>query len=209
MEVDDLSSKTVESVGCGVKSQWYCSQDCDHRRVSRKVKDPSKQRDRESMETYDCRSSLSIRVYHEKSKLQIHIILGHYMDHPKYYDIDISPEAIDIIRQHQWSKPAHIAQLIRRKPEWRHIKTYQVAHIWRTMSEKNWRFDNDQLVSAQKILTASMRDVEYLDICPPEGVIALGFSSKHITSTLKQVVEIAMDATCKSILYPMYILINL
>ncbi|KAG8832114.1 hypothetical protein FRC17_002022 [Serendipita sp. 399] len=188
--------KYQEVVGYGVQTKWYCSQDCDHRRPTQKNNDESKHRDRESMETYECRSKLSIRVYHQDDNMRrVHIHLEHYANHPQYYDIDLPPAALEIVQKYQWANPAHVAQQIRSQKEWQHIKTYQIRHVWRKLSEKNWRLNEDQLVSAHALLKKHVGDVDLLEIESIEGVITLGFGLKHIASALKNVVEIGMDAT--------------
>jgi hypothetical protein len=195
-----FSNKYTKYPRWGIKSKWYCSQDSEHRRASKKVKDETKKnRDRLPMQTFDCRSNLRLRVIHQDNNMcRIHVQLTHHATHRGYYDITLPSEARNFIAQNKWSTPADIARRIRANKDWDHIKTYQVKHVWKQLCQDCWRLCEDQVESAKQLLEKHGDRVELFDMESVPDVTALAFGVTGVGSKLKSVVEVAMDATCKS-----------
>jgi len=104
----------------GMKSLYFCSQDSEHCRASKKVKDENKKnRDKLPMKTYACQSTLYLRIIHLNSTIRrAHIILQHNTTHPKYDDITIPPDVCEFIEKNLWTSPADIAKHIHSNEKW-------------------------------------------------------------------------------------------
>ena len=77
----------------------------------------------------------------------------------------------------------------------------QIYNAWRALSQTFWRRAEEQLESARKLLTENSNEVDIFKLSNvPDGVEILAWGMKRIADLLKgKVVEVGMDATCKSI----------
>jgi hypothetical protein len=184
-----------------VKSRWFCCQDADQRAAPKKVKDENKKnRDRLPMQAFECKSSLIVRVaHHDDDTRRVHIHFVHQITHRAYYDIALPSEAQDIIAESLWSTPADIAKRIRQNKQWDYIKTYQVRHVWKQLCQDRWRLCDDQVESAKRLVEKHAEKVELFEMEAIPGVTALAFGVVDVAARLRDVVEVAMDATCKPI----------
>ena len=67
------------------------------------------------------------------------------------------------------------------------------------MSETIWKKDEQQLPSAEKLLAEFPDEVNVFDLLKADGVEQLAWGMKKIATPLKgKVVEIGIDATCRS-----------
>jgi hypothetical protein len=118
----------------------------------------------------------------------------------------MSPEAAQIIRENIWATPAVIATHVRQRfPD---IKTNQIYYVWKRMSQALWKRDPDQLISARKLIQEKAEDVDLFEMESIEGVVTLGWGLKCVATQMKDVVEVALDATCKEILAALFILLT-
>ena len=68
------------------------------------------------------------------------------------------------------------------------------------MSETLWKREKDQLSSAKILLNEYRDDVDVFEVDVQDGVQQLCWGMKKILAELKgKVIEIAVDATCKSL----------
>jgi hypothetical protein len=190
--------KDHKSVNNGISSRFNCSQDSGEKGPSKKTNNPSKKpRDNPGMPRYGCQSSLRIRVVRRFSKIYIEVDISHHEKHPAYEDISMPAKAIAMVLQRLWTTPAIIATEVQRDfPE---VKTSQIYYVWRNESERLWMRDKDPMKSAVTLLGEYPQEVEVFKIEPIEGVVALAWGLTSVARCLTDVVEVAMDATCKSI----------
>lgn len=103
-----------------------------------------------------------------------------------------------IQEQAEWSTPAAMASKI--QSLYPQVTTKQIHAAWRELSQSFWRRDDNQLTSAQKLLAEYGDDVDIFEPDSlPDCVEMLAWGMKRIAESLQgKVVEIGMDATCKS-----------
>lgn len=107
------------------------------------------------------------------------------------------PEVTRMICENIWATPSVIATHVHQKfPD---IKTGQIYYVWKRMSEALWKRDPDQLTSARKLIQEEAEDVDLFEMESIEGVAALGWGLKCVATQMKDVIEVALDATCKDI----------
>ena len=97
----------------------------------------------------------------------------------------------------EWSTPATMAVKIQlAHPQ---VTTKQIHMAWRELSQTYWRRDDDQLLSAKKLLAEYSDDVDVFELVGlPEGVEMLAWGMKRIAEPLRgKVAEIGIDATCE------------
>lgn len=75
----------------------------------------------------------------------------------------------------------------------------QVQNLWLKESESFWKLDQDQVVSAKKVLErAEGKEVEVVSALEEEGMVAIGFALKEpLAKWGKKTAEIALDGTCE------------
>ena len=75
----------------------------------------------------------------------------------------------------------------------------QIYRHWANLNEESWKLDHDQLQSAIKVLKAvDGMTIETIPIQVEDGIAALAFAFKEILDDFsKEILEIAMDSTCK------------
>lgn len=153
------------------------------------------------MQAFECKSRLTIRVTLSDDATQcVSVQLVHQIRHRAYYNIALPPEAQNIIAESLWSTPSDIAKRIKKNDEWGHIKTYQVRHVWKQLCQDCWRLCDDQVESAKRLLEMHGEKVELFEMETIPDVTALAFGVVDVAARLCDVVEVAMDATCKPII---------
>jgi hypothetical protein len=144
---------------------------------------------------YACRSQLSVRVSHAYAHISVRLEVRHEAKHPPYFDITMPPKAHAMILQNLWTTPSVIATEVQRRfPD---VTTSQIYHAWKTASEGLWKKKEDQMLSAIELLKEYDEDVDVFAIDAIEGVTALAWGLKSVATCITDVVEVAMDATCK------------
>lgn len=146
------------------------------------------------MERWHCDSQLTIRIKQQGGRQTINVHIEHAIPHKIYYDVDLPVEVAELIAKNLWMTPSLIAVNIQKK--FPHITTAQVRDAWAKMSNKEWKRDEDQIESTKLLLAEHSDDVDVLEMDPVEGVTAIAWGVKGVVAQLKDVVEVAMDATC-------------
>ena len=98
----------------------------------------------------------------------------------------------------EWCTPSELVKRIQaRFPS---ATANQIGDAWRSQSEVFWKRDKAQLPSAAKLLTEFPDEVDiFMPENVPEDVQILCWGMKKISTRLTaRIVEIAIDATCKS-----------
>lgn len=83
------------------------------------------------------------------------------------------------------------------------VTAKQVHSAWAAMSEDFWKKDKMQLPSAKALLEEHQDDVDIFHVGVDDGVEQLCWGMKKIATKLDiktNVVEVALDATCTSML---------
>jgi hypothetical protein len=153
------------------------------------------------MKRFPCGSKLSISCRTRKdndNELDVIVQLKHAGKHISYEDVSMPPEALDMVRDNvEWLTPVAMATKV--QAAFPSVTAAQIHRAWTEMSEPFWRFDDDQLLSAKKLLEEQTNNVhifEPQDV--PEGVEMICWGMKKIAEPLKgKVAEIGVDATCR------------
>lgn len=124
--------------------------------------------------------------------------LNHGVRHLHYFNVDLPDGAAEIIRHSiEHSLPSQLVPEV--QATYPKVSAKQVHRAWSTMSQIMWRRAENQLESAQKLMEEFGDDVKVLNVTVSEGVEILAISFPKINAALKdKVVEIGLDATCKS-----------
>jgi hypothetical protein len=183
----------------GYRSRLWCCQDGGRKKKSKPSQNPdTKPRDNVGLQRFDCQSKLAVACmpgrYPGTRLVTIHI--EHHEKHKPYFDVEMPPEAVDIVRDNlEWSTPVSITPRV--QALYPNITGKQVHKAWTEMSEMLWKRDQLQLPSAEILLREFGDDVDIFDIPVPDGVQQLCSGMKKIAAKLKgKVVEIGIDATC-------------
>ena len=121
------------------------------------------------------------------------------MKHVLYVDVSMPPEALKIIEEQvEWLTPAAMASKV--QAAYPQVTSKQIHKAWRELSQAYWQRDKLQLPSAKKLLAEYPEEVDLFDVSGiPEDVEIVAWGMKKIVTSLKDhIVEIRMDATCKS-----------
>jgi hypothetical protein len=157
------------------------------------------------MKRFDCHSSLRISCHSygdaEALERTLYIHLKHSKQHVHYYDVAMPPGAAALIRQHvEWATPADMVTKVQK--EFPNVTRAQVHDAWSRMSEVFWRKEEKQMPSAIKLLAEFPNEVdEFTPHGVPDGVEILCWGMKLIVrplTTKGTVIEVALDATCKT-----------
>ena len=134
-----------------------------------------KNHDTEGMDQFPCDSHLCINTQHtEDQKWQrITVCLEHSHNHVPYYDTALPEKAEEFIKENTWSAPSVIASKVRE--DFLHVTPQQVYATWSKFSEVLWKHEDDQLKSAQKLLSEMPEEADILPVDTLDGVVALGW----------------------------------
>lgn len=181
----------------------WCSQDHAHKAPPKPSTRPdAKPRDNLGMHRYDCKSRLIITSKDATSLtgdrlVTIYVKHDHRDGHQPYYNVELPADAAAIIRENiQWANPNELVTQI--QATYPSVTSNQIHTAWSRMSETLWKRDKMQLPSAKILMEEFKDDVDVFDVKPPDGVEQLCWGMKRIGAELRgQIVEIALDATCK------------
>lgn len=184
----------------GHRSRYWCCQDEAHKKPSKQSTAPGiKNREHAGMKRFPCKSHLHISCKpNEHGDMVIAVILRHGMKHVQYMDVSMPPEALEIIRKDlEWGKPTTIVPKV--QSLYPNVTATQIHTAWTTLSQVYWRRDDNQLLSARKLLEEFGDEVDvFTPAGVPDGVEMLAWGMKKIALPLEgKVVEVGMDATCK------------
>jgi hypothetical protein len=110
------------------------------------------------------------------------------------------PEAMQMIQEQvEWLTPSTMATKVR--SAYPSLTTAQIYKAWHALSQIFWRRAEAQLESAKALLTEYNDEVDIFEPSNiPDGVEILAWGMKRIAGPLRgKVIEIGMDATCKSV----------
>jgi len=156
----------------------------------RKTEDLSKQRDKQSIERFDCNGILKIKI---DINLKIAIVqLYHDLIHDRPEKIHVSEEIKIFIRDRLCQTPAEIfSQLEVDNPN----LTQKQCHFWWTeLIKKEFQRDSDQLKSSILLLEESNKEIIMQNI--DGGVKYFAFITPFFNKLIYNQ-EIFIDATCK------------
>lgn len=108
------------------------------------------------------------------------------------------PEALQMIQDlAEWSTP--VAMAVKIQLVYPQVTTKQIHAAWREVSQTFWQRDDEQLLSAKKLLAEYGDNVDIFELVGlPEGVEMLAWGMKRIAEPLRgKIAEIGMDATCE------------
>jgi len=149
---------------------------------------------------YPCKSHLMISCHEiDESLTKVLARIEHHVRHVDYLDVRIPEGAKDMIREHvEWLTP--VAMVAKVQALFSDVTAAQIHAAWQNMSQHYWRRDNLQLPSASQLLREYRDDVDVFEPANvPEGVEILCWGMKKIAGPLKgKIVEVGLDATCKS-----------
>ncbi|KAJ3753952.1 hypothetical protein EV360DRAFT_74091 [Lentinula raphanica] len=186
----------------GFKTRLWCSQD-SRRKKAPKPKDGEsiKHRDNVGMQRFNCNSRLTVtsrlaNVLDCSTKL-VSVHLEHHHRHVPYYNVSMSPEAAQIIRENLvWSTPSSLVPKVQQLyPE---VTAAQIHSAWTVMSEELWKKEKMQLPSASALLEDYRDEVDVFEVTAEDGIEMLSWGMKKIVQKLDvrvNAVEIALDAT--------------
>lgn len=109
--------------------------------------------------------------------------------------MDLPKEVEALIRRNLSFTPAIITGEVQKK--YPNVSTAQIRNAWQKMSEEKWKRDEDQIKSACKLLEENKERVDLLEMTAIEGVEAIAWAMKGVMVGVKDVVEVALDATCE------------
>lgn len=153
------------------------------------------------MARFPCKSSLVIickdAVPKATDQRLVTIRLKHVCPHVHYFNVDLPPEAADIIRDGlEWSTPNEMVGRVQLR--FPNVTATQIHAAWTRMSDVLWKRDPNQMLSAKTLMAEFGSEIEIIDCRPAEGVEQLAWGMKLIADQLRgQVVEVGLDATCK------------
>ena len=158
-------------------------------------------RDTIGMHRYNCKSKLNIAYRTNPSgekTYTITISLEHHLKHTPYYDVSLHPDAAALIRENlDWFSPHEVSKKV--LAIYPSITANQVHSAWTTMSETLWKHNGEQLPSVKQLLGELKDDIAVLGLPGIDGVEQVAWVMTKIVSQLQgKVVEIGIDATCKS-----------
>ena len=197
-----VSVKDHPPIKTGYKARLWCSQDAVRKKKLKGSTNPEiMNRYHHGMHHFECGSSLNItcqKVDKEASECIMVINLRHNINHTPYYDVAMPPEALKIIQNSiEWLTPVSLVVKIQSMHP--NVSSKQIHSAWSAMSETIWKKDEQQLPSAEKLLTEFPDEVNVFDLLKADGVEQLAWGMKKIATPLKgKVVEIGIDATCRS-----------
>jgi hypothetical protein len=124
----------------GLRTKFWCCQDKSKVAKAKKLADEKKQRDRPTMDRFECHSKLSIAVEHLEDGLQtITVRLSHHHNHQMYFDVRLPKVAEEVIAASMgMSKPAELVHSIQRLDGCSHVTASQVHRVWRDMTKGLW-----------------------------------------------------------------------
>lgn len=155
----------------------------------------SKRRDRCGMQRFACSSKLKLQLNTVDRRLSLYM---HHKYHNPYIDIHLSEEVLDFINERSsFQTPSEIYHNLQtsRINQVGSATPYQIYYRWHQENKKYWRRDNDQFVSATRLLDESANNYSYQTFSSV-GICALGiYIEASISSLAQQTKELVIDAT--------------
>ena len=126
------------------------------------------------MERFDCQSKLLISCkWASDNKHVIIMRFQHLVKHKPYYNVMMSPEAMEMIWENlEWCTPSSLVPKI--QSLFPSVTAYQIHTTWTNMSKTLWKWDAEH-----------PDEVDVLNVTIKERVVQLCWAQKHILSSLK------------------------
>ncbi|KAF9023081.1 hypothetical protein BDZ89DRAFT_1193313, partial [Hymenopellis radicata] len=151
------------------------------------------------MDRFACNGWLRVTFANDDASTA-RIRLMHHHAHTPYVDINLGQKQKDLIRDLKHLAPSKIWDKILADNPDNEYTEKQVYSEWMHQSEKEWRLDNDQVKSAEKLIR-SVEDytTQVIPITPRPGIHAIAFALKEPLDAIgAETTEVAMDSTWKT-----------
>ncbi|KAG7089710.1 hypothetical protein E1B28_011365 [Marasmius oreades] len=123
--------------------------------------------------------------------------MEHHQAHLHYVDGSMPIEAIEYIQDHLEFKPHDVFKALR--SDYSTLASSQIYSAWLQLSKVLWRRENDQMMSAKRLLEElqDAREVDVFTTVSVEGIEQLAWGMKKIVKQLTgySIVEIGIDVT--------------
>ncbi|KAG6917946.1 hypothetical protein DXG01_017130, partial [Tephrocybe rancida] len=189
-------SKTSSTL---MKYSYYCAQNEAEQSKPKLNENPSKRRARMCMQRFKCDGWLHVSV-DENDSSQVIMRITHYENHIPYTDISVSEKVEELIGSLVDLPATKIWDIVLEKKLEGQLTQKQVYAHWAQHNENRWRLDNDQVLSARKVLEACEGiEVNVIDVPHEKGISSLAFAFREVLSVYgSKITEIAMDSTWKT-----------
>jgi hypothetical protein len=145
------------------------------------------------MKRFYCDGWLKIAIDMERKEAVVELTHRH---HAEYIDVRVSEEVKEYIKENLRLTPRQIWEDLGAKTG--NITEKQLHHWWMEFNQEEWKKDKDQVLSAIKLVDR-YENVEELFCVAEGGITAIAFNVKELVKSIGLgVVEIGIDATCKS-----------
>ncbi|KAF8991912.1 hypothetical protein BDZ89DRAFT_973611 [Hymenopellis radicata] len=151
------------------------------------------------MDRFECSGWLRVTVNNDNASIA-RIRLTHHHAHTPYLDINLGPKEKSLIDELKHLAPSKIWDKILAENPDNEFTEKQVYREWTRLNEKEWRLDDDQVKSAEKLIK-SVEDYTtmVIPITPRPGIHAIAFALKEPLDAIgDEIVEVAMDSTWKT-----------
>ncbi|KAG6907426.1 hypothetical protein DXG01_008891 [Tephrocybe rancida] len=182
-----------------MKYSYYCTQNESEQTKQKLNKDPSKRCARMCMQRFKCDGWLHVSVDKNNSS-QVILRITHYENHIPYTNISVSEKVEELIGSLVDLPATKIWDIILEKKLEGQLTQKQVYAHWAQHNESRWRLDNDQVLSARKVLEACEGiKVNVIDVPQERGISSLAFAFQEVLSAYgAQITEITMESTWKT-----------
>ncbi|KAF8325049.1 uncharacterized protein EI90DRAFT_3157113 [Cantharellus anzutake] len=158
--------------------RYRCAQD-QYLQRSRKIADHAKHQDRRTHAFFGCESHLDITLQVIQGLLTARIDLKHTDDHIPYRATHLPPKALELITLNK-DKPLKDLWLdVRREYPTLPFSRDAVYNFWRSLKMKDWKLDDDPVISAKKLLEKASIDNGWEDLPRRVHIIELGESEDY------------------------------
>ncbi|CAK5265126.1 unnamed protein product [Mycena citricolor] len=186
--------------------RYTCCQDAKRQNASKKIPDPSKQRNKAKMETFDCDGTLTIWADGKQSSCFIRY--QHKEPHKKYQCIDIPPEIIKLIKERSNMRGPQVWKEILKVTPQPKFTYQQIYNHLLAMNGKAWRLRENEEESAALLFEqlcqkrpecAPVFERIELPKDPSDGYSAFAFSLPTLIKKWQGCIsEVQLDSTFKT-----------
>ncbi|KAG8942368.1 hypothetical protein FRC03_003274 [Tulasnella sp. 419] len=196
------NNKHIHSNPSIISYRYNCAQVQHRQKKPRKVPDPTKRRDKQPMETFDCQGMTTIVVDSENIGA-VNVTVTHLMDHIPYCHIYLPEEIKELVMNSLDKTPNQIWKDICHKNPNPAFSRKQVYQLWHSTVQKQWTMDADELTSARKLILEKGKEpgglgpfrFEEIPISAVAGFDVLAFSVPAILEQWKgRMREVLIDS---------------
>ncbi|KAJ7220489.1 hypothetical protein GGX14DRAFT_559280 [Mycena pura] len=180
---------------------YHCAQLESRRHISKKNLDPKKQRDKGSMDLFECGGWLDI--WASPNEPDYFIRICHLDCHQNYVCIDVPDDIKKFIAENPKLRATQLWKEILKSHPQPHFSQKSVYNLWFKQLQASWRRCEDEFQSAKMLLREFATDPAHklASIPMPEtdGFRALGFVFPSLLRKWNGIIrEIALDSTFKT-----------